>query len=270
VRAGEASGQLGQVLEEISSNMRRMREAREKIRSALIYPCLVVLLACGVLALLLSVLFPNLAPIFEASGTPLPGPLQMSQAVGAFFGDWWAFLGIGFLVSLLIVARLFRQPAYKQWLDQALLRLPLLGPLLAGIELSRAFRLLGVQLSHGVAHLDALRITGATVRNSHLACLLAKARDQVQEGASLSNSLAGEVFVPPVANQLIVAGETAGRLPAALLDISRILDTETQSRIDRLLTLLAPSLTILVGGIIGLMIWSVMGAVLSVNDIAAR
>ena len=159
--------------------------------------------------------------------------------------------------------RQFRQAESRARIDRWLLRVPLLGGLLAKIDTARLARTLGTLLANGVPLLNALAIARETLGNAVLREALSETATAVKEGRGLAEPLARAGPFPPLALHLLAVGERSGHLEAMLLKIAEIFDRETRSTIERLMTLLVPALTITLGLIIAAIIGAVLAAILS-------
>jgi general secretion pathway protein F len=270
VRAGETSGAMGKVFEELAALLERRQEVRAKIQSALVYPCILLGLSAMSLAVIIGVLIPSIAPIFVQSGKPLPAAVQLLLNVQ----NWWPEISLGvagFLTAgawATFVA--LRRPATRLRFDAFRLRLPIIGALALHQETARFSRTLGTLLRAGVPLLQAASSAHAATTNRHFAACLQRAIALVREGASLGSALSSEVALPPVALRMIAIGEEAGRLDQMLLTTAATFEQQTQRSIDRFMTLLTPLLTSGIAVIVGSLILAVMNAIFSINDMAAR
>lgn len=268
VRAGEASATLDANLEHLASFLERTKRRRDEVKSALAYPAIVVLTSLASLAVLLGFVVPSFEPMFKDTGAKLPLVttlvLTVSQLVAT---GWWAML-IGALMIGLGVKWWLRGAAGRAWLDRRLLRVPLLGPILRKAEFGRFALTLGTLLKSGVSPLAALAIAQGTLRNGELIGAVAAAVAGVSEGKGLAEPLAQTGAVPPLAVQLIRVGEETARLDEMLLETAGIFEDENRHAIERMLALLAPGLTVVVGVVVALVVSSILMAVLSVYELA--
>lgn len=268
VRAGEASGSLDLTLRHLTELLERSQAAREQVKSALVYPAIVLATGCASVAILFGFVIPRFRPIFEEAGASLPFSTQAILALSDAFRDyWWVLAGL-----IAIVALLWRQyigkPEGRRWWDGRLLRLPLIGDLITKIEISRFSRTLGTLLRNGVSPLTALAITQETVTNMALRQGLSGVLNSVKEGKGLSEPLARTELVPALAVHLTRVGEETARLDEMLLKVGEIYEQETKRSIERMLALLVPAVTVGLGIVVALVIGSILTAVLSVYDLA--
>jgi general secretion pathway protein F len=267
VRAGEAGGAVEVVLARLGDFMERAQALRESVRSALIYPTIVVVLAGAAVAVLLTVVLPQFTPLFEDAGRALPLTTRVVVAVGgAVQAWWWLGLAVALLLVLLIRQQLARPPARMRW-HALLLRLPLFGDLIAKAEAARFGRTLGTLLSNGVPMLNALAIVKDTLANAVMAGAIEDIGAHLKEGKGLAGPLAEVRRFPPLAAQLVRVGEETGQLEEMLHKVADIFDHEVRRAVDRMLALLVPGLTLALGGLIAFIIVSILSALFSVYDL---
>jgi general secretion pathway protein F len=263
VRAGEAGGSLDEVLARLAQYLDQAEALAEQVRSALVYPIVLLVMAGLSILVLLTVVVPQFTPLFESAGAELPLLTRVVIATGeAAQRHWWLILiALGLLVWL--VRRQFREPQSRARIDRLALSLPLLGGLLAKIDTARLARTLGTLLANGVPLLNALAIARETLGNAVLREALSETATAVKEGRGLAEPLARAGPFPPLAIHLLSVGERSGHLDAMLLKIAEIFDRETRSTIERLMTLMVPVLTIVLGALIATIIGAVLAAILS-------
>ena len=268
VGAGEAGGSLAQTLSRLAELLRRQHDIRERIRSALIYPALLGGVVLVTVLLLLTFVLPRFEALFAESEAPLPWATRVVLSVGGFVNDyWWLLALLGTALAIGITA-MIRSPRGRERIDEWLLRSRLTLGLPAAIDTARLLRTLSTLLANGVPIGSALRIARATLSNTRLRKGLDEAGRRIKAGESTSAALdAAEVF-PAHAVQLARVGEETGRLEELLMEAATILEAESSIRLERMLTLLVPALTIGMGGIIAGLIGSVLIGLLSVNDLA--
>ncbi len=267
IQAGEAGGTLDVVLARLSDFMERSHAMRESVRSALIYPVILVVMSLSAVVILLSVVVPRFRPLFEDAGQALPVPTRIVVGLGdAFAAYWWLMLAVVVIAGLALRWQLAR-PAFRLRWDRMLLALPLLGDVIVRAEVARFARTLGTLLGNGVSLLGALSLATNTVGNSGLARELDEVSDAVRQGRPLTEPLLGSELFPPLATHLTRVGEETGRLDEMLLKVAEIYDQEVSRAIERMLALLIPVLTIALGLVIAGIIGSILVAILSVYQL---
>jgi general secretion pathway protein F len=268
VRAGEAGGSLDVTLRHLAELLERSQAAREQVKSALVYPCVVLATGAASVGILFGFVIPRFRPLFEEAGTALPLTTQLVLALSDGFRDyWWLILGI--IVLLVFGWRRYvgTTEGRRRW-DAWLLRLPLIGDLITKIEISRFSRTLGTLLRNGVSPLAALAITQETVTNMALREGLATVVESVKEGRGFADPLARTQLVPALAVNLTRVGEETAKLDDMLLKVGEIYEQESRRSVERLLALLVPAVTVGLGVVVALVIGSILSAVLSVYDLA--
>lgn len=267
IRAGEAGGALGNVLARISDFMERSKELKETVKSALIYPTILVAVSIASVMLLLIFVVPQFSQMFEQSGKALPLPTQIVIAAGNMLrGYWWMIPAILFLLYRYASWQMGRPETKFIW-DGRMLRLPLAGDLLTKIEIARFARTLGTLLANGIPLLSALTIVKDTVGNSVIAAGLEAAREQLQAGQGLSKPLMAQRIFPQLAVHMVGVGEETGQLDEMLTRIADVYDREVSMAVKRLLALLEPVMILGLGLVIGGIIISILLAILKVNSL---
>jgi general secretion pathway protein F len=163
-----------------------------------------------------------------------------------------------------------RSTAARLVIDRLLLRMPFVGTLNAEYNLARYARTLGSLLQAGVPMLGALTSANSILSNSYMATALAESLNDVRDGQNLGRALSGRPGIPMLALRMISVGEETGRLGDMLLRVAVVTEQQSHSRIERVMTLLTPALTVAVAGFVGALIFTVMNAILSVNELAVQ
>jgi general secretion pathway protein F len=267
VRAGETGGALREVLSRLARYLDEAEALREQVKSALIYPVLLLILAAVSIVILLTVVLPQFTPLFENAGAKLPWLTRAVMLVGDGVQRWWWLMLAGGLGATWLARRQLRQPARRAQVDRWLLRLPLVGELLAKIDTARFARALGTLLANGVPPLTALAIVQDALTNATLRRALADAAAVMKDGGGLAAPLGRAAVFPKLAVHLLGVGEESGQLDPMLLKIAEVFDRDVRSTIERLMALLVPALTIVLGAIVAVIITSVMMAILSAYDL---
>jgi len=268
VRAGEMGGDLGGVLHELFDYLERSQNLKEKVTSALIYPAMLLLMSVASMLVMLVFVVPQFKEMFESAGQNLPLPTQIVVAVADFIKSyWWMGLGSVLLIMQTIKWQL-ENPVRKKVIDSYVLKMPLIGEVLLVKEIAVFSRTLGTLLGNGVSILKSIVIVKEIITNSLLVEIIEKTEMQIKQGMTLSLALAEFNVFPKLAIQMIKMGEETGRLEEMLIKIANIYDKQLGNSIQRMLSLLEPSLIIFLGVMIGGIIVSILLAILSVNDLA--
>lgn len=268
IRAGESSGALDVVMARLTEFMERSQELKETVRSALIYPAILVGVSVLSIVVLLLFVVPQFTQLFEESGRALPLPTQVVIGVGEFIKqDWWVIL-LFLLGGYTLWNRQMANPSSRFRWDGRFLRLPLFGELIAKVETARFSRTLGTLLNNGVSLLPAMAIVKETVGNSAMAETLDDVALQLREGAGLGKPLMETGVFPRMAVHMVMVGEETGRLAEMLNQVADVYDREVNMTVKRMLALLEPVLILGLGIVIGGIIMSILVAILSVNELA--
>lgn len=268
VRAGEAGASLEAVLARLAEFLERSEAAKEHVKSALLYPVIVAVTCCVSIAVLLMFVVPRFRPLFEQAGSALPTAARLLLAVSDLVDAyWWVGVLIPLVIALLIAAQ-FKHPATRAQWERLFLRLPLVGDLIAKVEVVRFSRTLATLLKNGVSLLAALSITRETISNQVFVGAVNHVLEQVKTGKGLAGPLAQTKIFPALSIHLIRVGEESGRQEEMLFKIADIFETETRRSIDRMLALLTPLLTVVLGLVVAGVIGSILTAILSVYDLA--
>lgn len=268
LRAGEAGGALEVVLERLAEHMEQSREVRDNLQSALIYPAILVFVAVVSIFILLGYVVPQFTELFEGVGQVLPLPTRITIATGEFLQQY------GWIIALIAVGAgwLMRyqlsQPRSRYRWHARFLKLPLAGEIITKIEVTRFARTLGMLMHNGVPLLSALSIVKDTVDNRVIADGLERVANGLKEGQSLAEPLADMAHFPAFAVHMIRVGEESGRLEEILQQVADVYQRETQTTIKRALTLLEPTLILVLGVVIAGVIISILMAILGINQLA--
>jgi general secretion pathway protein F len=270
VKAGEISGALPKVLDELAGLIEGSARVRAQVTSTLLYPA-VLLLAAGVaLAVIITVMVPAILPLFQENGIQPPFLIRilgaLEQAVVAYWPLWLAGL-LAVVIGLIAIDRNARAATIR---DRVFLRLPLARGLIERRNTAHFARNLGTLTGNGVQLLDALRITVDLLANRAWRAAMRPVEAEINEGGTMAEPLARTGLFPDLAIRLIAVGEKSGQLESMLGRVADIYEHDLNVRLQRVLDLLAPLLTLLIGALIGGLILSVMGAILSVNELVTR
>jgi len=267
VRSGEASGNLNVVLSYLSEFLERSQRLREEIVSALIYPILISLVSIGAISILITTVVPRFATIFENMGQNLPVTLSILIALSNGIKYYWWAGPPALLGGVLLYRRLLSNPEIRLTLDRWKLKIPLVGAFIQGKEVSRFSRTLGTLIAGGVPLLQALLIVREVVENTFIASHIRNISERITQGQSISRPLGeGKVF-PPLAVRMLAVGEEAGKLVEMLFKIANIYDEEIRRTLNRFIRLIEPMIIVVMGLVVGLLVYSIATAIFSISDI---
>jgi len=268
VRAGELGGNLEPTLRRLADYLARTAAIREAIGSALVYPLILLCTAGLSICVILIFVLPEFKPLFEEAGKSLPFATRVVMAVGDFLASWWWALLALIAAAAYGFKRALERPEFRRRWDAFKLKLPLLGTLFRKMEIERFARTLGTLLGNGVALPTALGMSAETLSNSILAQAVRQTASGLREGEGLAQRLARTQVFPAVALDFMRVGEETGKLDEMLLRQADLYERSVKHTVDRLLALLVPVLTILLGMMVAGLIASILVAILSINDLA--
>jgi len=266
VRAGEASGALDVVLLRLADYTESTARLRTKLRSALTYPIIMVLVGGAILFFLLSYVVPKITRIFTESKQVLPLPTRVLMAVSGAFATWWPVVVV-LLVALAIGLRYYvRTPNGRQRYDRWVLRMPVFGKLLQKIAVARFSRTLSTLLRSGIGLLPSLDIVKNIVDNRVLYDATEAARDAIREGQSIAPPLKKSGIFPPLMIHMIAVGERSGQLEEMLSKTAESYESEVDTTIATLTTLLEPVMILFMGGLVLFIVLSILLPIFQMNQ----
>jgi general secretion pathway protein F len=267
VRAGEAGGALGDVLGRLAETQERNKELRESVKSALIYPTILVCVAVASLMLILGFVVPQFEQTFAQAGKALPLPTEIVVYVGTGLRRWWWAIGIALVLAVLWFRRRLKEPHVRARWDARILRWPLVGEVATKVEVARFARTLATLIGNGVTLLSALAIVKETLGNMVLAGALDGVVARLREGKGFGRPLAETGLYPKLATQMILVGEESGRLDEMLGRVADVYDREVQIAVKRFLAVLEPALILSLAVLIGSIVFSILIGVMSMSEL---
>ncbi len=251
VTVGEASGTLEQNLDYVAAVLEKDYELRRKVRSAMIYP-VIVLTATVALGIGLSIfILPRLVRMFETFRLELPPITQAFLSVATFLVDYGIFVMAGLVLLLVGLRVLARLPATRPYFHELYLRLPIIKRLVITVNTARAARVMGILLESGVTINESLAITADVTGNAHFQERLRQGLAIVSQGKSLAASLQQDKYFPRMASRMLAEGEKTGNLQQSFSYIAEYYEKELDSATKNLATVLEPILLIVIGVVLG-------------------
>ncbi|MEZ5444496.1 MAG: type II secretion system F family protein [Gammaproteobacteria bacterium] len=266
-RAGEAGGVLAPVLNRLAEYLERSRQIREAVKTALIYPVILLVVAMVSLVVLLLFVVPQFQVLFADAGRALPVPTQIVIALAEAlrrYGVWMLLVAVG---AVYLAAWAVRRPAAQLTWHAWLLRVPLLGDVLAKTEMARLARTLGTLLANGVSLLNALAISRETLNNRAMAAAMEQIGEGVRQGRSIGSMMLEHPLFPRLAAQMVRVGEETGGLDPMLATVADLYDQEVERSVKRLLAVLEPALILLMAVVITGVIVSILLGILATNEL---
>lgn len=262
VRAGEATGELPAVLARIVASLKWRDELAAKVKRALTYPAFVAVVVVAAVYFLMVYLVPQLVQFLRTMGQALPWATRALIAVSeAFVGYWYAIFGAPIVIVAATTAAARASPAFARRLDAAALRLPLFGTLVQKIALARLADTLGLMYRSGVTVLDALRQCEDVMANAVLRESIARARALIATGMGIADAFEATGLLPPLLVRLLRVGERTGDLEGALANVAYFYTRDIDETIGRLQGLIEPVITVVLGLILGWVMFAVLGPI---------
>ncbi|WP_373498066.1 type II secretion system inner membrane protein GspF [Desulfococcus sp.] len=267
VRAGESSGTLEIVLDRLADITEKQQALNGRIKSALAYPILMALIGTLVLFFLLTFIVPSIASIFSDMGKALPAPTRILISISSFFKSfWWVLiiLGVGAAIGISQVRK--TEKGRYHW-DKALLKTPGIGVLIKKLAVARFARTMGSLLENGVTMLSALGIVQNIVGNALLSRAISQSAEDVGKGQGLGPSLAASDLFPGLSIQMVMVGEQSGELEAMLNKVADVYETEVETTIMSLTSLLEPLMILFMAVIVGFIVLSICLPIFEMNEL---
>jgi general secretion pathway protein F len=260
IHSGEQSGTLDKVLAQLADYLESQNTVRAKVRSAMIYPLLMMGVSIVVLSFLFTFVIPKIVKIFHDTKAALPFiTLVLIFVSNIFIKYWWLIAGL--MIGTVVAARRFLG-THRRLVDRGLLRLP--GNVIQSLYYSRFARTLGFLLQGGLPMLKALSLSARSMGNSHLEEEVLGAERKVAEGQSLSSTLEG---FPPVFVQLIATGEKSGRLPETLNRAAQSYEEEFNRKVNRAVSLFEPAMILVMGLVVLFIVLAVLLPMFQLNQL---
>ena len=268
IRAGEAGGILDAILARLTEFERSADELRSYLRAALVYPILLTLVGLGSLGILFSLVIPRFATIFEDVGAEIP-PLTLAMlTVSTTVRSYWWIMILA-VAAIVLAARAWTRSrsGSRRW-DAIKLRIPLIGPTLLKIEVSRFSRTLGTLLSSAVPLITGVRIVQDIAGNQIVSEAISKIADGARRGEGFSRPMQEAGVFPGLATHLVSVGEETGRLDTMLLQLADVYEKDVRTSVKALTSIFEPVIILVMGVLIGTLVLSMLMAIFSINEIA--
>lgn len=267
VAAGEHTGRLDVVLERLADYTEQRQQLRGKVQQALMYPAALVAVSLAVVTLLLAYVVPKVTRVFADMDQRLPMLTQGLISVSDFVrvnGVWLALAATGALAAC---AWFWRRQGFRRRVDSLLLRLPLIGRLVRGLNAARFARTFSILLGSGVAVLEALRIAAGVIANRPMRAAVVEAAGRVREGSAIAPALESSGQFPPMMVHLAASGEGSGRLEHMLERAAVSQEREVERTIGMLLALFEPALIVAMGGVVLLIVLAILLPIFELNQL---
>lgn len=259
VRSAEVTGNLNEVTGFLADYVEKEDVLITKARSAMIYPGIVIGLFATVAVVLVTVVFPQLKPVFEEGGVELPFLTSMLINSGDVIGRWWPLIALGLFVILVLILDYIKTPEGRAFWDEMKIRLPIVSKVHVPITITRFSNAAAILLKGGVPLAQSIEIVSQTIDNTLYQDLLRSVSEEVRQGVPLSEAIERYPdYFPPLVSQMLVVGESTGQLDKMFTRISVFYNREADNVINNIVDLIQPVLMIGVGLMVGLLFASVL------------
>ena len=254
VEAGEAGGILDDILLRLATFIEKAEALKRKVQGAMVYPGVVMTVAVLATSFMLIFIIPTFARMFTGFGAELPLPTKIVMGLSSFLRSYWWALILGIVATVVAIQRYYQTEAGHMNIDKLLLRVPVLGDVLRKGAVARFTRTLGTLIASGVPILTGLEITARTSGNRVIQAAIMAARASIREGETISAPLKESNVFPPMVVQMISVGEETGALDDMLTRIADFYDSEVDTAVDSLTSLIEPIMIVFMGGVVGGMV----------------
>ncbi|MEZ4651141.1 MAG: type II secretion system F family protein [Candidatus Eisenbacteria bacterium] len=254
VDAGEAGGILDDILARLAGYLEKAEALRRKVKSALTYPTVVLIVALGATTFMLLFIIPTFAKVFADFGGELPLATRVVLGLSNFLkGFWWALIG-GIVGIVFTLRRIYKTETGRMKFDAFFLKMPVFGTILRKASIARFTRTLGTMISSGVPILSALDITARTAGNKVIEQAILMTKASIGEGETIAAPLKESKVFPPMVVQMISVGEETGALDKMLDKIANFYDEEVNVAVDTLTSIIEPIMIVVMGTLVGGMV----------------
>jgi general secretion pathway protein F len=267
VRAGEAGGMVGEALSRLEIFLEKSVTLKSNIQSAMIYPAILFMVGASAVVILITFVVPQFAKLFEDMGAALPLPTQILMGASSLIINFWPALFMALLAGTGAFKFYTKTNKGRAWWDGLLLKLPLVGPLIRKIEVSRFSLTMATLLKSGVPVLQAMGIVQSILINRVISDAIANLSQALKRGKGLSGPLQEAGIFPPMAVQMITVGEASGSLADMLTRVSYTYDKEVEQAIKQLIAMIEPFMILFIALVIGFIVISMLLAIIGANDI---
>jgi len=258
IQAGEEAGALDKVLIRLADNLEKRREFVGRVKSAMIYPIIVVVGMVGVIFIVMTFVIPKMTSLYAEFGTQMPTPTRILMSISGFFARFfWLFPLLGIL-SLALLKILLAQKKFRERFDRWRLQIPILGPLTQAMILTEVSRTLAMLIQTGVALVEALEIVARSTGNEVYRRSFEIAKDRVEKGFPFSEALEGEKLIPLIVSQMVATGEETGKMDDVLFKLSSYFQTEADQKVKALTSAIEPLIMIVLGIGVGFLVFAVI------------
>ena len=268
IRAGESSGALDVVLFRLADFTESQARLRSKVLGTLTYPAAMLVIGSVIMGILFTVVIPKITKVFEDTKVVLPWTTRFLIGFSTFVHDWWWAIGLLQIAAVYAFLRWRKTPAGRARWDIWVLDAPIFGPLVRQVAVARFSRTLATLLKSGVPLLTSMDIVRNIVGNTRLAAVIEEARESIKEGESIAAPLKRSGEFPPLVYHMVAIGEKSGELEAMLGNVANAYDSQVETKIAALTSLLEPVMIVVMGVAVAFIVFSILMPILQINTIA--
>ncbi|HRZ67211.1 MAG TPA: type II secretion system F family protein [Candidatus Omnitrophota bacterium] len=270
VKAGESSGDLDEILDRVAIYMEKTIALIRKVKSSLIYPAVVIMMAIAITTFLIIFVVPTFKSIFATIGVELPLPTQILIAISDIMRKWILLVIIAMAAFIFILSRVIKTERGALAWDSMMLKLPVLGVLLRKVAVARFARTLSTLQKSGVSILTALEIVGKTSGNKVIEMAVIQTKLSIKEGESIAQPLAASKVFPPMVTRMISVGEQTGKLEEMLSKIADFYESEVDAAVSGLTSLIEPLIIAFLGIVVGGIVISMFLPIVKLIQVVAK
>ncbi len=268
VKAGESGGFLETILSRLAQYLESSKEIKDQIVSVMIYPLILMIVSGGSITVLVTFVIPRFATIFSDMGQAIPLPTQIILTFSQIVRQYW-WVGVGLIGSAYFGLRMYTQDEERRWRwDRFKLNWAVIGEIIKKIEVARFARTLGTLLQSGVSILPAFNLVKEISQNQAISRSISQVHDRLREGKGISKALEETAVFPALAVHMIGVGEETGRLDEMLIKVAESYEENVRTSVKRFVSLLEPLILLIMGGVVGFIVLSILLAVTSITDIS--
>ncbi len=267
VTAGEQAGQLDAVLERLADYTEARHGLRQKVVQAMVYPILLTVIALIIIVAMLIAVVPKVVGVFESTGQELPLLTRGLIGLSTFLQNWWPLLAVAIVAGGYGLTRLLKQEPIRRRVHAWLLKTPIFGRVVRGLNTARFTRTLSILTSSGVPALEGLKISASVVANLPMRSAVEEAAVRVREGAAIGRSLSQSKLFPPMSIHLISSGEASGELDSMLERAANHQESEMDSLLGAMLSVLEPLLIVFMGGVVLIIVMAILLPIFQINQL---
>jgi type II secretory pathway component PulF len=258
IKTGESAGLLDKVLTRLADNMEKQQKLKSTIKSAMMYPVIVVVMMVAVMTIMMIFVVPQLSSLYGNLNIELPFTTRVVVAISNFSVNYWPIVIVGLVGSVVLSRKWYKSESGRKLIDAAALRIPVLGKLLSESMTAEFTRTLGLLIGSGSLVVDSLTQTSLIVNNVHYQAAIDMVSKRVEKGISVGDAMESSPIFPPMVVEMVKIGEQTGKLDESLLRVSEYFEREVEQSVKTLTTLMEPLIMVCLALGVGFLIFAVI------------